>query len=884
MSDDVHFPAFQAPDGTAGRGSDGAARLFAVSAARLLQDWKAAHARAVAYLEALGVPEDERESLAAHAVERAVEGTGDAVAATLDALRQLVCESGDAGAGAFRAWRLNRALAGLAPGTDAAPGLSPIPLRDGTLCAAPPLARRSMVSEPMDPRFFRGFFSRRRAPSAAPADHALYGRPLRLLRRRLPWTHAAHRRRLLLMALVLMPTTVASGFMVNVLPDHGSTWLELAIVAFFGALFGWISIGFWTALLGFLTLVRRRDRFAITSLGTPAGEPAAAVDPAVRTAVVMPICAEPVDRVYAGLRAIHRSLERAGALDRFHFFILSDTADAGAAVQEEEAWFEWCRAVGGFGRIFYRRRKVRLERKSGNVADFCRRWGKRYRYMIMLDADSVMAGGTLVRLVELMERNADVGMIQTAPTAVNRRSLFARVQQFASRVYGPMFAAGLHFWQLGDGQYWGHNTIIRVEPFIDHCALPRLPGREPLGGEILSHDFVEAALMGRAGWTLWLAYDLEGSYEEVPSTLLEEMRRDRRWCQGNLQHLRLLFTEGLFGAHRALFLNGALSYMSALLWFMFLTVSTVEAIQFAIRTPEYFPHGASLFPEWPVWRPEWAYSLLAVIGMLLFFPKALSILLIVLKRRDARAYGGVGRLTVSVLLEILLSSLLAPIRMVFHSRFVLLNLLGRTVAWRSQERGDDETGWGEAIRQHGLDSLWASAWGASLFWLNPHYFWWVTPIIAALILAVPLSVHTSRVGPGDRARRWGLFLIPEEGAPPSELRDLGAFLTAARQRAARLPDPEHDGFVRAAVDPHVNAVHRALLGPRRSLRATIRAARRALLDRALAEGPEALAARERRILLLDPDLTDALHDAVWGLPERERAARWGRPGLVAPAP
>ena len=535
---------------------------------------------------------------------------------------------------------------------------------------------------------------------------------------------------------------------------------------------------------------------------------------------------------------------------------------------------------GGFGRIFYRRRKVRLERKSGNVADFCRRWGRRYRYMIVLDADSMMAGETLARLVDLMERNPDVGMIQTAPTAVNRRSLFARVQQFASRVYGPMFAAGLHFWQLGDGQYWGHNTIIRVEPFMDHCALPRLPGREPLGGEILSHDFVEAALMGRAGWTLWLAYDLGGSYEETPSTLLEEMKRDRRWCQGNLQHLRLLFTEGLFGAHRALFLNGALSYVSALLWFTFLTVSTIEAIQFAIRTPEYFPHGPSLFPEWPVWRPEWAYSLLAVIGMILFFPKVLSIVLIVLKRRTARAYGGVARLAVSVLVEILLSSLLAPIRMVFHSRFVLLNLLGRTVAWHSQERGDDETGWREAIGQHAVDSLWASAWGATLFWLNPHYFWWVTPIIGALILAVPLSVYTSRVSLGERARRWGLFLIPEESAPPTELRDLQAFLNDARHQAARLPPREHDGFIRAVVDPYVNALHRALLGRRRSQRATIRAARRALLERSLADGPEALSTRQRRVLLHDPDTADALHEAVWELPERERAARWGRPGLA----
>src|SRR5947208_14503217 len=239
-----------------------------------------------------------------------------------------------------------------------------------------------------------------------------------------------------------------------------------------------------------------------------------------------------------------------------------------------------------------------------------------------------MAGQTLGRLFKLLERPADVAMIQTAPTAESRGSLFARVQQFASRVYGPMFAAGLHFWQLGDGQYWGHNTIIRVEPFMDHCALPRLPGREPLGGEILSHDFVEAALMGRAGWTLWLAYDLDGTYEEVPSTLLEEMKRDRRWCQGNLQHLRLLFTEGLFGAHRALFLNGVLSYVSALLWFTFLSLSTVEAIQNVLREPNYFPSGPSLFPEWPIWRPNWARALLAVTGMILFLPKLLSVALI----------------------------------------------------------------------------------------------------------------------------------------------------------------------------------------------------------------------------------------------------------------
>ena len=361
------------------------------------------------------------------------------------------------------------------------------------------------------------------------------------------------------------------------------------------------------------------------------------------------------------------------------------------------------------------------------------------------------------------------------------------------------------------------------------------------------------------------------------------MKRDRRWCQGNLQHLRVLFTDGMFGAHRALFINGVLSYVSALLWFIFLTLSTVEAIQMALTEPDYFPHGPSLFPEWPIWRPDWAYSLIAVIAMILFLPKILSIVLIVFKRRTAKAYGGVFRLSLSMLFEILLSSLFAPIRMVFHSRFVIQNVLRRTVSWGSQEREDAETGWGKAVRHHGLDSLFASAWGISLYWLNPNYFWWVTPIIGALILSVPLSVLVSRISLGERTRAWGLFLIPEEHDRPVELRDLDTYMEQGEQCVAALPPLERDGFVRTGVDPFVNALHRALLGRPRSLRASIRDARAILLNRALAQGPATLDGRERKILLGDPDLIDALHVRTWGLPERGVAGLWGRPGAERPS-
>jgi len=861
---------------------------LAVPPDRLLQDWREAYARAVAYLDASGVPQAERDALARTAIARALqhepwEADTDAIAETLRAVRELLAERAGrhsrpwhALLDRFLAWRLEVLLWG----AQGAAGSLPEPrephtvVRSGAMCSMPALARRSMRPEHIERRVWRRVFNRLWHRRSAVTHDAPRGLVLRAQRRRLQWVRVATRRRLLLAVLVLIPSVVASGYMVSVLPHQGRTWLESAIVVFFGALFGWISIGFWTAILGFFTLFWQRDRFAITKLdAADQGE----FHPAGRTAIVMPICQEPVDRVFSGLQAIYQSLERTGALAHFDFFVLSDTYDPSTAIREEEAWADWCRSVNGFDKIFYRRRRVRLKRKSGNVADFCRRWGTQYRYMIMLDADSVMAGDTLVKLVRMMEANPNVGMIQTAPTAVNRNSLFARVQQFSSRVYGPMFAAGLHFWQLGDGQYWGHNTIIRIKPFMDHCALPKLPGKPPLGGEIMSHDFVEAALMGRAGWTLWLAYDLGGSYEEVPSTLLEEMKRDRRWCQGNLQHLRLLFTEGLFGAHRALFINGVLSYVSALLWFIFLSLSTIEAIQIALAVPDYFPHGPSLFPEWPIWRPDWAYSLLAVIAMLLFLPKILSVVLIAFKGRNTKCYGGFVRLSLSVLLEILLSSLFAPIRMVFHSRFVIQNLLQRTVSWRSQGREDAETTWREAIRHHGLDSLFASAWGASLFWLNPDYFWWVTPIIGALILSVPLSVLVSRVRLGELTRAWGLFLIPEEHSRPIELRDLDHNLERAEARTAALPSKERDGFVRVAVDPFINALHRAPLGGSRSYKPSVKAERAALLERALVQGPTSLSVREQRALLVDPDYVDALHRRVWALSDHARAANWGRP-------
>ncbi len=819
---------------------------------RLLHDWRAAHDRAAAYLAALEAPEREARELAWQAVTGAAsaaswEPGAGAIASTLRALRRLLV-SGDTapnGAGeAFLLWRLRRMLAGATAPVRAHLAALPQGLR-----IAPELLRGHMV-----PRIS--------GPDA---------KALRRFRRGLAWVRAARRRHWLLAALVLVPSAVASSYMASVLPQQGRTGLELAIALVFGALFGWISIGFWTALAGCLVLLRG-DRFDITREAERAGP----ISPEARTAILMPICEEPVERVFAGLRSLHRSLERSGALEHFDFFVLSDSIEASTVVEEEMAWASWCREVDGWGHVFYRRRRVRVARKAGNVADFCRRWGRRYRYMIVFDADSVMSGEALVRLVTLMERRSDVAVIQTVPRSFGRRSLFGRVQQFAGTLYTPIFAAGLHYWQLGDAPYWGHNAILRVAPFMEHCGLARLPGKPPLGGDILSHDFVEAALLARAGHTLWLAHDLAGSWEETPATLLEEMQRDRRWCQGNLQHLRLLFREGFFAAHRAVFLQGALSYVSALIWLFFLALSTAEAMILARGGIDYFA-GPGLFPQWPVFRPDWVAGLVVVTLVLLFAPKLLSVAF-ALGRGEAPRYGGVPRLLASVVLESVLATLLAPIRMAFHSRFVLLNLMGREVPWISQRREDRETPWRDALRHHARDALVAGAWGSTVLWIAPSYFWWLTPVVVALVLSVPLSVLSSRVALGQAARRRGLFLTPEETTPAQELRDL--YVAAVEMNAARdwRPALERDGFVRAAVDPYVNALHCTLQRGERRLRPSIRRERSAWLERGLAGGPQALTSAERRVMLSDPETAAELHRRVWELEDEDRAALWGRPG------
>jgi len=742
--------------------------------------------------------------------------------------------------------------------SDARPGVeSTLPsLRDAlgrlSLICAPPLARTSMVAGRWPRSFLSRFFGSFRPRSFIEA-HRNQGSMIHpgdvdpdSPDARGRWHAAAGIRRLAIAGLVVSQTYVAANFMSAVLPYHGSHALEIAILILFTVLFAWVSVGFWTAIAGFVLLLLGGDRYAISR--SAAAD--AVIDPAVRIAIVMPIRNEDVVRVYAGLRATYESLARTGELGHFDFFVLSDSSEPDTRVAEIAAWADTCRAIDGFGRVYYRWRQHRIKRKSGNIGDFCRRWGRRYRYMVVLDADSVMSGQCLTTLVRLIEASPNAGIIQSAPQAAGRDTFYARVQQFATRVYGPLFTAGLHFWHLGESHYWGHNAIIRVAPFMRHCALRRLPGHGALSGEILSHDYVEAALMRRAGWAVWIAYDLPGSYEEMPPNLVDELKRDRRWCQGNLMNFRLFLMKGLHPAHRAVLMSGVMAYLSALLWFAFLVLSTALVAVHTLTEPQYFVKPYQLFPLWPEWHPEWAVALFGATALLLFLPKLLAVLLHY--TRDSKQYGGAFLMTLSMLLELALSMLLAPIKMLFHSQFVIAAFAGWPIQWHSPPREDAQTRWLEALRRHGWHSLLGVCWAAGVYWINPAFLWWLLPIVGALMLSIPLSVYTSRVTLGRRLRARHLFVIPEELNPPQEIRSV---MDSVRHASAP------PGFVDAVVDPLTNALACAA-GTARATRARSGDDER-LVRVALVGGPDALTVAQKNLLLGNALALSRLHGLVW---------------------
>jgi membrane glycosyltransferase len=615
-----------------------------------------------------------------------------------------------------------------------------------------------------------------------------------------------------------------------------------------------LVLGSLHAVFGFFARVtsERSCRVRITRLADHASESLKR-----RHVVVIPVYNEDSTKVCARLEAIYRSIETTGQLEAFDFFLLSDTRNADLWVLEEVSWANLCRKLNAFGRIYYRRRIKNENRKAGNIGDFVRTWGGRYESMLVLDADSLMAGPDIVTMTRVMEAHPGLGILQTPPRLIRGNSVFTRLQQFAMGVYGPNFIRGLNFWQLGGGSYWGHNALIRIKPFSEFCELPALPGKEPFGGRILSHDFVEAALMGSRGWEVWLAWDIKGTYEEAPPTLVDHLIRDRRWCQGNLQHLWLVFARKLPFTTRVHLFMGIMAYVASPIWFLFLAIGTWIAWDRVHSGLSLLPFETYAMRLLHINGSQQSLILTSTVFGLLFVPKILGFVSTILDREARRAFGGPIRILFSGLLEIIVSILIAPSVMVSHTLMVVSILLGRSVGWEAQNRETDGTSWSDAFRFHAVATGLGITWTYLAFRIGPDFALWISPILAGLVFAAPVSVWTSRTRYGIALRDAGLLLVPEETSPPDVMK-LADSATGSLDPALDASTLSRRGFVAAVVDPYVNGVHNSLLEPEE-----ISQKLELMAQRCLAEGPEELEAAELSELMYSNAAMLLMHRRVW---------------------
>lgn len=571
-------------------------------------------------------------------------------------------------------------------------------------------------------------------------------------------------RRLRSLYLALLGITAVSGAFgaaeVFTTTDPVLKPLASGLAVLFTILFCWIGANFWIAAIGTVQFVRQ------SRLRTSAGP--ARADRRARTprrqdlggrgtAIVMPVHNEDPDRWSMALQAMLESLDADGALDDFDLYILSDTRDPNLWVREETAWLRLSRRPAFRNHVFYRRRTENVERKSGNLKDFLELWGHRYRYMIVLDSDSVLEGPSMLEMVRRMDANPNLGLLQVWPQVIGGRTVFGRLQQFSSWLYGRLTLTGMAALLGPHGNYWGHNAIIRIEAFMRHCGLPRLPGKGPLGGEIFSHDFVEAAFLVRGGWEVRIATDIGGSFEDSPPNLPQHLSRDRRWCQGNLQHAWIMVADNIHPVSRCNFLVGILAYVSGPLWCLFLLGS---AIFFSADSGLFGSDFSAL--SIPAWLQERFPSanisnrlLLGATAVFLLAPKIMGLATCAIGQSVR-----LSRVAGAVVLETLISFLVAPCIMFRHSQYVLLLVLGRKSSWDAPQRDDAKLTWKEAFQAlWDLELAGAIIVGLALAHPGPAALWALI-VAPGLLLSVPAAVWTGRAKPDGNAAALRLFATP----------------------------------------------------------------------------------------------------------------------------
>jgi membrane glycosyltransferase len=574
-------------------------------------------------------------------------------------------------------------------------------------------------------------------------------------------------RRLMFAGLVAATTLGVLTLAVIALAPGGYGLLDLLLLVLYAIALPWLVIGFSISTIGFCVMRFARDPLAAIF---PAAARVRGNEPiTARTAILVCIRNEAPQRVIRNLTPLMAGLAGAGVGERFHAYVLSDTGDADHVAAEESqlAAFaaEWRDRIA----VTYRRRTINTGFKAGNIADFCRRWGAEHDFALTLDADSFMTAEAVLRLVRVMQADDKLGIVQSLVVGLPSTSAFARLFQFGMRLGMRSYTIGSAWWQADCGPYWGHNALVRLAPFIAHCELPALPAGSVLGGQILSHDQIEAVLMRRAGYEVRVLPLEHQSWEENPATLLEFIRRDLRWCQGNMQYWHLLGLPGLRPVSRYQLIFAILMFAGSPAWIALLVLGTLAAA--AAPTPADFI------------RADAGLAMFAATMVMWLSPKLATFIDVLTRSKERFAFGGTWRFLVSAAAETVFSLLLAPIMWFGHTLFLARLPFHRTVAWTAQVRDDHAVPLGLAVR-----ALWIyTAVGVGtivvLALTHPTAIPYALPLAAGLALSIPLAVLTASRPVSAALMRLGIGRLPEETAAPVALDALALPALAASRPA-----------------------------------------------------------------------------------------------------
>jgi membrane glycosyltransferase len=566
----------------------------------------------------------------------------------------------------------------------------------------------------------------------------------------------AGRRRLVFALLVGLSWAGLMLLTARMLAPGGIDLADVVLLVLFGLYLPWSLFGFWNAFIGFLIMRFARDPLALTCPPAALGSRAPV---ASDTAILMCVRNEDTDRVFRNLGLMLDQLDRSGEAERFTVYVLSDSnrPEIGAAEEAAAAALER-RYAGRIGGVVYRRRETNPGFKAGNIRDFCERWGDRHVFAVVLDADSYMSAERILRMVRIADEEPKLGILQSLTVGLPSTSPLARLFQFGMRLGMRSYTLGSAWWHADCGPYWGHNALIRLAPFTAACHMPKLPGGPPLGGDIMSHDQVEAVLMRKAGYDVRVVPEEGGSFEENPTTLVEFIRRDMRWCMGNMQYWKLLGMPGILPTSRFQLIVAVVMFVASpayvLMWSLALALALLR-------------RGETWIDPGP------AYALIAAVAFLMLAPKIATAVDVLLSREGRLSFGGGVRFAIGFVTETLFAFLLTPISMLSHTIMMTALLFGRSVGWTAQNRDAHSVPFGEALGRFWPHTLVGLAAAIGLAFLSPLAPLYAAPVYLGLLVAVPFATLTSSPAFGRLMIRIGLCRIPEEIDVPAELAPMG---------------------------------------------------------------------------------------------------------------